>query len=62
MRRDFDLFYYQLKQIKRVRVIRRADGYYVQFCLNQERLEEIKPSGNALGINVGLSHFYTDSS
>jgi putative transposase len=44
-----------------VRVIRRADGYYAQFCLDQERLEGIKPSGNAMGLDVGLSHFYTDS-
>ena len=27
-----DLHEYQLKQIKRVRVVRRADGYYCQFC------------------------------
>ena len=61
MRGGFDLNYYQLKQIKRVRVIRRADGYYVQFCLEQERFEQIKPSGSALGIDVGLSSFYTDN-
>jgi putative transposase len=27
-----DLHFYQLKQIKRIRVVRRADGYYAQFC------------------------------
>src|SRR4028118_423356 len=33
-----DLHFYQLKQIKRVRLVRRADGYYVQFCIDQERI------------------------
>ena len=56
-----DLHFYQLKQIKRVRVVRRADGYYVQFCLDQERVEKRKPTGKTLGLDVGLTHFYTDS-
>ncbi|MBV8887562.1 MAG: transposase, partial [Chroococcidiopsidaceae cyanobacterium CP_BM_RX_35] len=38
-----DLNYYQLGQIKRVRVVRRADGYYAQFCIEHERREEIPP-------------------
>jgi putative transposase len=61
MRGGFDLNFYQLNQIKRVRVIRRADGYYCQFCLAQERFEDIKPAGKAIGLDVGLSSFYTDS-
>ncbi|MEG4288448.1 transposase [Microcoleus sp. C2C3] len=56
-----DLHFYQLKQIKRVRVVRRADGYYVQFLVNQERLEKRTPTGKTLGLDVGLTHFYTDS-
>jgi putative transposase len=44
-----------------VRVVRRADGYYVQFCLDQERVEKRKPTGKTLGLDVGLTHFYTDS-
>ena len=56
-----DLHFYQLKQIKRVRVVRRADGYYVQFLIDQERLEKRTPSGKTLGLDVGLTHFYTDS-
>ncbi|GAB1539607.1 hypothetical protein NUACC21_22740 [Scytonema sp. NUACC21] len=56
-----DLHFYQLKQIKRVRVVRRADGYYAQFCLDQDRLEKREPTGKTLGIDVGLTHFYTDS-
>jgi len=29
-----DLNFYPLDQIKRVRIVKRADGYYVQFCLS----------------------------
>jgi putative transposase len=52
---------HQLKQFKRVRVVRRADGYYVQFCIDQERLEKREPTFKTVGIDVGLNHFYTDS-
>jgi putative transposase len=57
-----DLNFYQLKQIKRVRVVRRADGYYCQFCIDQERIEKREPTGKTIGLDVGLTHFYTDSS
>lgn len=56
-----DLHFYQLKQIKRVRVVRRADGYYTQFCLDQERFEKRELTAHNIGIDVGLNHFYTDS-
>ena len=42
-------------------MVRRADGYYVQFCVQVDRTEEIEPSGNAIGLDVGLNDFYTDS-
>ena len=57
-----DLHFYAPDEIKRVRAIRRADGYYAQFCINVERIEESIPTGIAVGIDVGLNHFYTDSS
>ena len=57
-----DLHFYAPDEIKRVRVIRRADGYYAQFCINVERTEESIPTGIAVGVDVGLNHFYTDSS
>ncbi|MBD1808453.1 IS200/IS605 family element transposase accessory protein TnpB [Microcoleus sp. FACHB-SPT15] len=57
-----ELHYYAPSEIKRVRVIRRADGYYAQFCIGIERVEEVAPTGVATGIDVGLSHFLTDSS
>jgi putative transposase len=56
-----DLHFYAPEEIKRVRVIRRADGYYVQFCISVERVEEVVPTGKAVGLDVGLNHFLTDS-
>lgn len=56
-----DLHYYQIEQIKRVRVVRRADGYYTQFCIDQERNETRELTGKNIGIDVGLNHFLTDS-
>jgi putative transposase len=56
-----DLHFYAPDEIKRVRVVRRADGYYAQFCINVERTEESVSTGKAIGIDVGLNHFYTDS-
>jgi putative transposase len=56
-----DLHFYAPSEIKRVRVIRRADGYYAQFCISVKRVEEVTPTGKAVGLDVGLTHFYTDS-
>jgi putative transposase len=56
-----DLHFYQLDQIKRVRLVKRADGVYVQFCVQVDRTEQIEPSGHAIGLDVGLNAFYTDS-
>jgi putative transposase len=61
MRGSRDLGFYDLTQIKRVRLVRRADGYYIQFCVSVDRVESIEPSGNAIGLDVGLKEFYTDS-
>jgi putative transposase len=56
-----DLSYYQSKQIKRIRLVCRADGYYAQFCIEIERKESVEFTGKELGLDVGLNHFYTDS-
>ena len=56
-----DLHFYAPDEIKRIRVVRRADGYYAQLCINVERKEESVPTGKVIGIDVGLNHFYTDS-
>jgi len=57
-----DLLGYALGQIKRVRILRRADGYYAQFGLDAQRHVAVEPSGTSVGIDLGLTHFYTDSS
>jgi putative transposase len=56
-----DLHFYAPDEIKRVRVVRRADGYFAQFCINGSRTVGSIPTGKAIGIDVGLNHFYTDS-
>jgi len=57
----WDLNFYQLDQIKRVRLVRRADGYYVQFLVNAENKVDIGLTGKMVGLDVGLCEFYTDS-
>jgi putative transposase len=56
-----DLNFYQPNQIKRVRLVKRADGYYVQFCISVDREEIIQPTHKTIGLDVGLESFYTDS-
>ena len=48
-------------QIKRVRLLKRADGYYVQFAVQADRQIEHPPTGSQVGIDMGLKSFYTDS-
>jgi putative transposase len=48
-------------QIKRVRILRRADGYYAQFAVQTERKCEHVETGSVVGIDMGLKTFYTDS-
>lgn len=62
-----------VKLIKRVRIVRRADGYYVQFvlkpnpeesylrCRGSRGLHSIVPKTEQVGIDVGLEYFYSDS-
>ena len=56
-----NLHFYQLDCFKRVRLVKRADGYYVQFCIAVARVESIEVTGSAIGLDVGLKEFYTDS-
>lgn len=56
-----DLNFYQIEQIKRVRLVCRADGYYAQFCVDVNRREVLEPTQKTIGLDVGLNHFYTDS-
>ena len=52
---------FPLEQIKRVRIVHRADGYYVQFGVKAERVIEHQSTGKQVGIDVGLHSYYTDS-
>ncbi|REJ56234.1 MAG: transposase [Microcystis aeruginosa TA09] len=59
-----DINYYQPDQIKRARILNRADGYYVQFCIKLDPRDTVKPltpSQKATGIDVGLKFFLVDS-
>jgi putative transposase len=49
------------EQIKRARIVHRADGYYVQFGVKADRVIEHVPTGKQVGIDVGLKAYYTDS-
>lgn len=57
----YDLNFYQLSQVKRVRIVRRADGYYVQFCVDTNVKLETQPTGRAIGLDVGIKYFLADS-
>jgi len=47
-------------KINRVRVVRRADGYYAQFCFDATRKEEGVYTGNVVGLDLGLKYFTKD--
>ncbi|AFY54095.1 transposase, IS605 OrfB family, central region [Rivularia sp. PCC 7116] len=57
----WELWRYDRELIKRVRLVRRADGYYVQFCIKLDISEPLEPSHTNVGLDVGLKEFYTDS-
>jgi putative transposase len=57
----WDIQSYELKDIKRVRLIRRADGYYAQFCIGIDVVDIQPKTGVDIGLDVGIESFYTDS-
>jgi putative transposase len=57
----WDIQSYELKDIKRVRLIRRSDGYYAQFCIGIDVVDIQPKTGNEIGLDVGIESFYTDS-
>lgn len=57
----YDLAHYDESLIKRVRLVRRADGYYVQFCIQAECQVQTEPSQKAIGIDLGLRYFIAAS-
>ncbi|HEU5199289.1 MAG TPA: transposase, partial [Ktedonobacterales bacterium] len=52
---------FPISQIKRVRLVKRADGSYCQFAVQAGRQITHEPTGKQVGIDVGLKAFYTDS-
>ena len=57
----WDIHTYPVKSIKRVRLVRRADGYYCQFAVDVECIDIQPPTGQEISLDVGLESFYTDS-
>lgn len=57
----WDIHTYPPKLIKRVRIVRRADGYYVQFCVMADNQQDAPDTISEVGIDVGLEYFYSDS-
>jgi putative transposase len=57
----YDLNYYDIKQIKRVRLVRRADGYYAQFAIDVNVKVETQPTFQVVGIDLGLKYFIADN-
>ncbi|MBO0795364.1 MAG: transposase [Ktedonobacteraceae bacterium] len=47
--------------IKRVRIVHRADGYYVQFGVQAQRRVEHTLTGKSVGVDLGLNVYYADS-
>lgn len=57
----YDLHFYPVEEIKRVRLLSRADGYYCQFILSIDVKIDSNPTSKAIGLDVGLESFYTDN-
>ncbi|MBK1988755.1 transposase [Sphaerospermopsis aphanizomenoides BCCUSP55] len=57
----YDLNYYDIKQIKRVHLVRRADGYYAQFAIDVNIRVETQPTHQVVGLDLGLNYFIADS-
>ncbi|TVP55382.1 MAG: transposase [Nodularia sp. (in: Bacteria)] len=57
----WDIHTYPDKSIKRVRLIKKADGYYCQFNIKTEPLSELRNADGEVGLDVGLEFFYSDS-
>jgi putative transposase len=57
----YDLNYYDIKQIKRVRLVRRADGYYAQFAIDVKVRVESNLTGKMVGLDLGLKFFIADN-
>jgi putative transposase len=57
----WDIQTHPVKSIKRVRLVRKADGYYCQFAVDVEVKSEERIADGEIGLDVGLEFFYSDS-
>lgn len=57
----WDVHCFAYEQIKRVRIVRRADGYYCQICVDSDNKKPLPTTGSQIAIDVGLEVFYADS-
>lgn len=57
----WDIHTFEEKLIKRVRIVKRADGFYVQFCVKVDNAQTAPQTSDEVGIDVGLEYFYSDS-
>ena len=57
----WDIHTFPIDLIKRVRIVRKADGYYVQFCVKVDNNQDAPITSTEVGIDVGLEYFYSDS-
>lgn len=65
MKGGWDLHRIQLEPIKQVHLVRRADGYDVQFIIKEDLSNlvptELEPTKHNIGLDIGLKYFYVDS-
>jgi putative transposase len=57
----WDIHTHPVKFIKRVRIVKRADGFYIQFCMDINVNKEPRITDGEIGLDVGLEYFYSDS-
>ncbi len=57
----YDLNYYDIKLLKRVRLVRRADGYYAQFAIDVKVRVKSNLTGKMVGLDLGLKFFIADN-
>ncbi len=58
----WDIQSYDVKDIKRVRLIHReSSGYYAQFCIGIDVVDAQPKTGAEIGLDVGIESFYSDS-
>lgn len=61
LRGGHDLTLLQPDHIKRVRLLKRADGYYLQLLVKRDPTQSLPSAHQQVGLDVGLRHFLVDS-